>query len=139
MKRIVILISGRGSNMEALIAARDAGLLPVNIAAVISNRPEAKGLATAGKAGITAHYIDHKAFAGREAFDAALEPDVNIIKAETETREEFRIKGKLYMVKVTPTVGKPYYLGDRQGDGNFIESDTIGPMTKPPMWILNSW
>ena len=72
MKNIVILISGRGSNMEALIAARDAGLLPVNIAAVISNRPEAKGLATAGKAGITAHYINHKAFAGREAFDAAL-------------------------------------------------------------------
>ena len=72
MKNIVILISGRGSNMEALIAARDAGQLPVNIAAVISNRPEAKGLETAGKAGITAHYIDHKAFAGREAFDAAL-------------------------------------------------------------------
>ena len=72
MKNIVILISGRGSNMEALIAARDAGQLPVNIVAVISNRPEAKGLATAAKAGITAHYIDHKAFAGREAFDAAL-------------------------------------------------------------------
>jgi phosphoribosylglycinamide formyltransferase-1 len=72
MKNIVILISGRGSNMEALIAARDAGQLPVNIAAVISNRPEAKGLETAGKAGITAHYIDHKAFAGREAFEAAL-------------------------------------------------------------------
>ena len=72
MKNIVILISGRGSNMEALISARDAGQLPVNIVAVISNRPEAKGLETAGKAGITAHYIDHKAFAGREAFDAAL-------------------------------------------------------------------
>lgn len=72
MKNIVILISGRGSNMEALIAARDAGQLPVNIAAVISNRPDAKGLATAAKAGITAHFIDHKAFAGREAFDAAL-------------------------------------------------------------------
>ena len=72
MKNIVILISGRGSNMEALIAARDAGQLPVNIAAVISNRPDAKGLETAAKAGITAHFIDHKAFAGREAFDAAL-------------------------------------------------------------------
>ena len=72
MKNIVILISGRGSNMEALISARDAGQLPVNIVAVISNRPEAKGLETATKAGITAHYIDHKAFAGREAFDAAL-------------------------------------------------------------------
>lgn len=72
MKNIVILISGRGSNMEALIAARDTGQLPVNIAAVISNRPDALGLETAAKAGITAHFIDHKAFAGRESFDAAL-------------------------------------------------------------------
>jgi len=72
MKKIVILISGRGSNMEALIAARDAGNLPVNIAAVISNRPDAQGLETAARASITAHFIDHKAFRGREAFDAAL-------------------------------------------------------------------
>ena len=72
MKNIVILISGRGSNMEALIAARDAGTLPVNIAAVISNRPEARGLETAQRAGIAAHFIDHKGFASREDFDAAL-------------------------------------------------------------------
>jgi phosphoribosylglycinamide formyltransferase-1 len=72
MKKIVILISGRGSNMEALIAARDAGQLPVTIAAVISNRPDAKGLQTAEKAGIATRVVDHKAFAGREAFDAAL-------------------------------------------------------------------
>lgn len=72
MKNIVILISGRGSNMEALIAARDAGDLPVNIAAVISNRADAQGLATAAAAGIATRHLDHKAFAGREAFDAAL-------------------------------------------------------------------
>jgi len=72
MKNIVILISGRGSNMEALIAARDAGTLPVNIAAVISNRPDAAGLETAEKAGITVHYINHKAFPERDVFDAAL-------------------------------------------------------------------
>ena len=72
MKNIVILISGRGSNMEALIAARDAGNLPVNIAAVISNRPAAAGLETAARAGIVTHYVDHKGFAGRVAFDAAL-------------------------------------------------------------------
>ena len=72
MKNIVILISGRGSNMEALIAARDAGQLPVNIAAVISNRPDAKGLETASQAGIATRCLDHKAYAGREAFDAAL-------------------------------------------------------------------
>jgi len=68
MKKIVILISGRGSNMEAMLAAR----LPVNIAAVISNRPDARGLATAARAGIATRVVDHKAYAGREAFDAAL-------------------------------------------------------------------
>lgn len=72
MKKIVILISGRGSNMEALITARAAGTLPVTIAAVISNRPDSVGLATAEAAGIGVRCIDHKAFAEREAFDAAL-------------------------------------------------------------------
>jgi phosphoribosylglycinamide formyltransferase-1 len=72
MKNIVILISGRGSNMEALIRARDAGELPVNIAAVISNRADAKGLATAEAAGIATRVVDHKAFADRAAFDAGL-------------------------------------------------------------------
>lgn len=72
MKKIVILISGRGSNMEALIAARDAGQLPVEIAAVISNRADAKGLETATAAGIATRVVDHKQFDGREAFDAAL-------------------------------------------------------------------
>jgi len=72
MKNVVILVSGRGSNMEAMIAARAAGELPVNLAAVISNRPDAGGLATAAAAGIATRALDHKAFAGREAFDAAL-------------------------------------------------------------------
>ncbi len=70
--KTVILISGRGSNLEALIAARDGGALPVDIAAVLSNRPGAAGLATAAAAGIAVCCIDHQAFAGREAFDAAL-------------------------------------------------------------------
>jgi phosphoribosylglycinamide formyltransferase-1 len=72
MTKTVILISGRGSNMEALIAARAAGALPIDIAAVISNRPDAAGLATAAAAGIAVRCIDHKACAGRDAFDAAL-------------------------------------------------------------------
>jgi phosphoribosylglycinamide formyltransferase-1 len=72
MKNIVILISGRGSNMEALIRARDAGELPVNIAAVISNRPDAGGLATAEDAGIPTWVVNHKGFPDRESFDAAL-------------------------------------------------------------------
>ena len=72
MKKIVILISGRGSNMEAMLAARAAGELPVEIAAVISNRPDAKGLETAAAAGIATRSLDHKAYARREEFDAAL-------------------------------------------------------------------
>jgi phosphoribosylglycinamide formyltransferase 1 len=71
MKSIVILISGRGSNMEAIIAAVANGL-PVNIRAVISNRPDAVGLTTAKQHGIATHALDHKAFVTREAFDAAL-------------------------------------------------------------------
>ncbi len=72
MKKIVILISGRGSNMSALLDAHAAGELPVEIAAVISNRPEAAGLDVAAAAGLTTRVVDHKLYAGREAFDAAL-------------------------------------------------------------------
>ncbi len=67
-KRYVILISGRGSNMDALL---DAGL-PGECVGVVSNRPEAAGLAIAAARGIATHALDHRAFASREAFDAAL-------------------------------------------------------------------
>ena len=76
---------------------------------------------------------------GMEAFDAALEPQVTIVRSERETREEFRVNGKLYMVKVTPAAGAPYYLVDNQGDGNFIVANIPGPVTKPPMWVIHSW
>ncbi len=69
MKSIVILISGRGSNMEAIVRAAIPG---ARIAAVISNRPDASGLAFAAAHGIATSVVDHKAFADREAFDAAL-------------------------------------------------------------------
>jgi phosphoribosylglycinamide formyltransferase-1 len=68
MKSIVILISGRGSNMQSII---EAGL-PLRIAAVISNRPEAAGLATARRHGIETLVVDHKQYASRESFDEAL-------------------------------------------------------------------
>jgi phosphoribosylglycinamide formyltransferase-1 len=69
MKSIVILISGRGSNMEALVQADIGG---ARISAVISNRADAAGLQFAAAHGIPTAVVDHKAFAGREAFDAAL-------------------------------------------------------------------
>ncbi|HKX39229.1 MAG TPA: formyltransferase family protein, partial [Burkholderiales bacterium] len=63
---IVALISGRGSNLQALL---DAGL-PVS--AVIANRADAKGLELAAARGVPARVVEHRAFANREAFDAAL-------------------------------------------------------------------
>ena len=74
-----------------------------------------------------------------EPFDATLEPQVTIVRNEKETREEYRISGRLYMVKVTPAVGKPYYLVDRQGNGVMIESEINPHPVSPPMWIIHSW
>lgn len=78
MKPYVILISGRGSNMQALIDAR----LPGVCAAVISNRPEAAGLAWASARGVPTRVIDHKAFPSRAAFDAALAAQIDALGAE---------------------------------------------------------
>lgn len=72
-KSIVILISGRGSNMEALLEAR----LPARVAAVISNTPGARGLTTAKSRGIDTAVVDHRAFADRAAFDAALAAEID--------------------------------------------------------------
>ncbi len=70
--RTAILISGEGSNMQALIKAAKAPEYPAEIALVISNRPAAKGLELARGANIPAIAIDHKQFASRDAFDDAL-------------------------------------------------------------------
>lgn len=72
MKRVVLLISGRGSNMQAFMDAIDGGRLDAQIAAVISNKPDAAGLDIARAAGIEAVCIDHRNFESREAFDGAL-------------------------------------------------------------------
>ena len=73
MKSIVILISGRGSNMEAMLAAK----LPCRIAAVISNKADAKGLETARAQGIPTAVVAHAAHASRELFDAALAAEID--------------------------------------------------------------
>ncbi|MGP0014468.1 phosphoribosylglycinamide formyltransferase [Pseudomonas sp.] len=69
---VVVLLSGTGSNLQALIDNVRTGENPARIAAVISNRADAYGLQRARDAGIETRALDHKAFEGREAFDAAL-------------------------------------------------------------------
>ena len=70
--RIGVLISGRGSNLQALVDAQSAGTLPASIAVVISNRPDAGGLERARRAGIETQVLSHRDYASRDAFDAAL-------------------------------------------------------------------
>ncbi len=75
---IVILISGRGSNMISIVEAVNSGTLAVKVAAVISNRPNAAGLEYAQQAGIPTAIIDHKEFDSRESFDQALAKKIDI-------------------------------------------------------------
>jgi hypothetical protein len=72
-------------------------------------------------------------------FDAALEPQVTIKKRENDTVEEYRVAGKLYMIKVIPTHGVPYYLMDNQGDGNFSRMETLGTRTSVPQWVIGTF
>jgi phosphoribosylglycinamide formyltransferase-1 len=71
-RRIGVLISGRGSNLQALIDAATVGELGGEIALVISNRPAAAGLARAAAAGIETLTLDHRGYSSRQAFDAAV-------------------------------------------------------------------
>jgi len=70
--KLGVLISGRGSNLQALIHACSDNNDPAEIALVLSNRPDAKGLERAAAAGIATQVIDHKSFDDRDAFDSAL-------------------------------------------------------------------
>lgn len=72
MANVVVLLSGRGSNLQALIDSTCQGDNPARITAVISNRSDAYGLQRAQQAGIATVTLDHQQFDGREAFDAAL-------------------------------------------------------------------
>ena len=71
--------------------------------------------------------------------DPAAEPQVTIRKRGEDTVEEYRIAGKLYMMKVTPPGGRPYYLIDERGDGKFARQEGPGTGVRPPMWVIHSW
>lgn len=77
MKRLVVVISGRGSNLGAIIAAIRRHAWPIEIVNVISNRPLALGLETARAAGLRTTVVDHAAFADRTDFDAALADEID--------------------------------------------------------------
>ena len=65
-----------------------------------------------------------------------MEPEITIRQRGEEQVEEFRIGGKLYMMKITPKYGKPYYLVDDRGDGNFSRMDHLDSGTRVPKWVI---
>jgi phosphoribosylglycinamide formyltransferase 1 len=77
MKKLVILISGRGSNMEAIVRACSREGWPAQVAAVIASRPDAAGLEFAASHGIATAVVDHRQFPDRETFDAALAREID--------------------------------------------------------------
>jgi phosphoribosylglycinamide formyltransferase 1 len=117
-RRVGILISGRGSNMEALIRAAKAKDYPAEVTTVISNRPDAAGLKTAQTHGIETMCIDHKTCAGREAFEAKLEEQllsrgVDLIACAGFMRifsEAFATRWQDRMVNIHPSL-LPSYPG----------------------------
>lgn len=80
--RLAVLISGEGSNLQALIDACADPLFPAEIALVVSNKPQAKGLARAAAAGLATHIVDHRAYDDRAAFDAALDTALRAVQPD---------------------------------------------------------
>jgi len=72
------------------------------------------------------------------ANDPDLQPQVTIIQREHETVEEYRVNGRLTMVKVTPVHGRPYYLV-ANSDGTFIRRDSLDTGLRVPLWVLFSF
>jgi hypothetical protein len=68
--------------------------------------------------------------------EAVDEPQVTIIKQTEQTVEEYRANGKLYMIKITPKHGVPYYLVDDRGDGKFARQESLDSGFRVPRWII---
>lgn len=69
----------------------------------------------------------------------ALEPQVTITKRGEDKVEEFRMEGKLYMMKVTPPHGVPYYLVDNTGSGQWVRQDSKDAGLRVPMWVIGNF
>jgi hypothetical protein len=73
------------------------------------------------------------------ANDPDLEPQITITRRATETIEEYRVGGRLTMIKVTPKTGRPYYLVADGADGTWVRRDSLDTGIKVPMWLLFSF
>ena len=88
--------------------------------------------------------MDAGSDAGTPPADAAAPSDkgeapVTITKETGQTIEEYRVGGQLYMIKVIPKHGKPYYLVDDLGDGRFVRQEGLDTGLRPPRWVIHRW
>jgi len=98
--------------------------------------PVMRWLLVAGLFSTTVYAVEPDVVPGGEN----LEPEVTIIQRGGEAIEEYRIANQLYMIKVTPAQGAPYYLVDTDGDGNLETREReLDPDVIPPRWVLFRW
>ena len=71
--------------------------------------------------------------------DPALEPQITITQRGSDRGEEYRMNGKLYMLKVTPPNAPSYYLIDERGDGKMTRQDALGGKLSVPMWVIGTF
>jgi hypothetical protein len=79
------------------------------------------------------------AISGGSDESASDEPEVTITKQTEQTIEEYRVGGKLYMIKITPKHGKPYYLIDDRGDGKFVRQESLDSGLRVPRWVIHNF
>jgi len=76
------------------------------------------------------------------AYDASNDKDeaeVTITKQRTQMIEEYRSHGRIYMIKITPQIGAPYYLVDDRGDGKFARQESLDSGFRPPQWVIKKF
>ena len=71
--------------------------------------------------------------------DPALEPEITITTRGENKMEEYRVKGKLYAIKVTPPYGAPYFLVDENGDGSMVRRNSLDSGLRVPQWVIHNF
>lgn len=98
------------------------------------------GAAAAGQAESTESKVFSAADVDPAVIDSGLEPEINIQQFENREVQEYSVNDRVYMVKITPAAGFPYYLVDPDGTGEMeYKRDTMGLEVNPPQWTLFRW
>ena len=76
----------------------------------------------------------------QDVIDDGLEPEINIQQFDNREVQEYSVNDRVYMIKITPAIGSPYYLVDPDGTGEMeYKRDTVGLEVNPPRWTLFRW